>query len=110
QRIVFTFVRLAEEVDPFGVLQSFPTIRTLTDNALHFLMGSGRFGTQNDALLRALVMHGFWVLCGMSNAHITDEGILDFAFGAYENGKTLRRLQLVVPNGISSRFLTKLLR
>lgn len=112
KRIMLQNVRLDDDVNPLDLLSSFPSFRSLNRGTCLLLRTRFR---ADDAYLKALALRGIWDhsdLLGVDESilhsgSITDEGMLDFAFGDYGNDPDDRYLVLNRPS-MSPQFLNKL--
>ncbi|KAH7702486.1 hypothetical protein AAVH_30354, partial [Aphelenchoides avenae] len=103
-------------LDVFDLVCAFPHYRTMNTDTLKLLREHVGL---NDGLLRSLASRGIWSQrdlrtrnvmisrSGMDGKEITEDGILDFAFGDYSGDEGGRRLHVNEPQ-ISSRFISKL--
>ncbi|KAH7711113.1 hypothetical protein AAVH_21585 [Aphelenchoides avenae] len=105
-------VRLDDDVNPLDLLSSFSSFQSLNRGTCLLLRTRFR---ADDAYLKALALRGIWDhsdLLGVDESilhsgFVTDEGMLDFAFGDYGNDPDDRYLVLNRPS-MSPQFLNKL--
>lgn len=116
-------VTFAEDVDPYDVITSFPSFRRhiATSTLASLVKHAGRL---DDALLRSLAARGLWNVCipdekekwggwaevlqQVDGSHITEDGVLDFAFGDYEDDEEGRALKVSLEVPLSLQFFEKL--
>lgn len=95
-------------------LCSFPSLRTLNQSTFEFV----RPWTVNDGFLKSLASRGifevgdvrrtpFHVANGIPGGKITEDGIIDYCFGVYDDGGKGRRLHVADPQ-LSPQFIDKL--
>ncbi|KAH7715389.1 hypothetical protein AAVH_17223, partial [Aphelenchoides avenae] len=107
-------VSFAEDVDPYDAITSFPSFRRIAFSTLASLVK--HFGGPNDALLCSLAVHGVWcvripdekVVPHVGESRITEDGVLDFAFGDYEDDEEGRRLETFPEVALTPQFFEKL--
>lgn len=116
-------VTFAEDVDPFEVITSFPSFRYI---ALHTLASLIKhIGHVDDALLSSLAAHRVWsvwiphakesgewatIPYQVGESRITEDGVLDFAFGDYRDDEEGRALRIVPEVPLSPEFFEKLVK
>lgn len=106
----FTKVIVPNDVNVLDLMAAFPSFRRIffpTCSLRDLLLE--RFEI-NDEFLRSVATRGIWDLGLMPGKKLTDEGILDFAFGDYADDGKGRKANIESVTLLSPQFITKIVK